>query len=659
MNNVELFVLLGHISAENLSDAEALQRKPPVSAAKRTSYRRTLLVAAAIMLALLLVGCAVSYALRLQDLSIGKEPQPLDGQGEAVASAEKTLDVITVYGHGGDAVQQAVRDWYDFAKAYDPDGTQMTNSADLPEIPNNYEYDYGCYTVEMVRKVDEIAGKYGLRLLDAPIAFQPWQNDIFLEETGIGSLLAPHSQASIRNMAGRLYPPYNFAMELQLLPEGSGKGIDLFYSYTRKDYFPQNTLPGSIDLADFAQWDAVAPDGTALLLALNSKGLGYIIAEQEQAMLVIVVYGSTSAAADQTITREELTELVQCFDYTIQPKEVDRSAVENRLREAESAQTFGQTSYGSYEEYLTENYVIADPHPQYTFYDVDGDGVQELLIGQREDGAFNMVLSLENGKVTQTLTTDTFLCENGIRESYEVPDPYWQYESHFYLVPDGNGGETLLDSVCRQGPTWYRCADLDGQNKQEITRETAEAIIARYPHLNLNWKPLLAYPLETQGVTLGEYLEGKDERVSEAVLLQIYRDYIAEQTELYYTHYRLLDINGDGITDLLLSGDGERYWQVLTYRYGSVVDLLSADFQLCADNVLDCGDEGGEIETHRFLRCTGFDTEILGLTAYNTTTAAWQSDCFGTPASEEEAKALLARYSHIDQAMRPVSELLK
>ena len=70
MTNLELFCVLSHISAENLSDAEALQGDIPFSRPK--TRMRFFLIAALIALTLLLVGCAVVYVLRLQDLKVGE-----------------------------------------------------------------------------------------------------------------------------------------------------------------------------------------------------------------------------------------------------------------------------------------------------------------------------------------------------------------------------------------------------------------------------------------------------------------------------------------------------------------------------------------------------------------------------------------------------------
>ena len=83
----------------------------------------------------------------------------------------------------------------------------MDNNPDHEEIPNQYEYTYGCYTQDMIAKVDKIAAKYDLTLLEEWLPFQAWQSDIFLAESGIGSLVQTDSGAEMTRLSGMFYPP--------------------------------------------------------------------------------------------------------------------------------------------------------------------------------------------------------------------------------------------------------------------------------------------------------------------------------------------------------------------------------------------------------------------------------------------------------------------
>ncbi|HBJ17049.1 MAG TPA: hypothetical protein DDY81_04415 [Clostridiales bacterium] len=649
-------------------DGRYIEEAAPAAAPKRRSLRRPLLVAAAIAAALLLVGCGIVYALRLQDMSIGKETytQRFDDKGKAIDPVEKSLDIITPYGRSGDAIQQALKEWYEFQESYDPDGALMTNEPDIPDIPNQYEYTYSCYTQEMVDKVNEIAAKYDLKLLDVPIVFQRYQSDIFLEETGIRSLLLPDSDAQMLELVGELFLPYNIYMEFQITTENADSPWG-HYCYTRKDYFPEGVAK-RMDLSSYEQWDHTAPDGTKLLLALSSKGQGEIIAEQENAMIMISIDGNRTQSdypdASEVMTKAELESIADQFDYSIQPKEVNRAVVEEKLAAAEADYQAEHSivTYTNFSDFLKSIVYIPDESRQYIFYDLNGDGVDELLLGQ--DGAFTDWLEMENGEVMFRGFGDaTYICQGNIVEEYQAPDMYWDIEWHHYYK-SVTGDRDRIVSVKRDGDKWYRSYDIFDRDETEISQTEAEAIIAQYPRIQLEWKPLMDYPLDESGLTLGNYLKAKDVQPSDDELLQIYRDYVNKaRSDLLYTHYRIMDINGDGVKDLLLSGGGESYWSVWTYRYGNRYPLAHMDFYLCEDNVIESVElvhrgKGVEIEGTTFLRFNGFDLETLDFVAYNKATASWQSDYIGTPMSEADAKAILAKYSRIDQGMQPISQLL-
>ncbi len=651
-------------------DGRYIEEAAPAAAPKRRSLRRPLLVAAAIAAALLLVGCGIVYALRLQDMSIGKATytQRFDDKGKAIDPVEKSLDIITPYGRSGDAIQQALKEWYEFQESYDPDYLLATNEPDIPSIPNQYEYTYGCYTQEMVDKVDEIAAKYDLKLLEEWIPFQRYQSDIFLEETGIQSLLLPDSGAQITGMAGMLYLPYNFSMEFNLVTENAGT-LMTSYGYARKDYFPR-AFPGGMDIDAYEQWDHTTPGGTKLLLALNSKGQGEVIAEQENAMIMISIDGNRATShtaypdASEVMTKAELESIADQFDYSVQPKEVNRAVVEEKLAAAEAdyqaEHTYVPETYADFSDYLKKSVYIPDESRQYAFSDLTGDGVDELLLGR--NGAFSYWLSMENGEVVDNVYADTYLCKGNILELYQAPDMYWDIERHTYVKPENGGYGNKIVAVERVGNQWYRSYDIYERDKTEISQDEAAAIMAKYPRIQLDWKPLMDYPLDESGLTLGSYLKAKDVQPSDDELLRIYKDCLSGQ-DSFYTHYRIMDINGDGVKDLLRSGDGDHYWDIVTYRYGNLQLLSIMDFYLCENNVMEQvelfnRDEGVEIEGTRFLRCNGFDREELDFVAYNKATASWQSDYIGTPMSEADAKAILAKYSRVDQGMQPISQLL-
>ena len=512
-------------------DGRYIEEAAPAAVPKTRSLRRPLLVAAAIAAALLLVGCGIVYALRLQDMSIGKASytQRFDDKGKAIDPVEKSMDIITPYGRSGDAIQQALKEWYEFQESYDPDYALATNEPDIPDIPNQYEYTYSCYTQEMVDKVDEIAAKYNLKLLEGWIPFQRYQSDIFLEETGIRSLLRQDSDAQITGMAGMLYLPYNFSMDFELVTENAGK-LMTSYGYARKDYFPR-AFPGGMDIDAYEQWDHTTPGGTKLLLALNSKGRGEIIAEQENAMIMISIDGNRSLIhsrypdASEVMTKAELESIADQFDYSIQPKEVNRAVVEEKLAAAEADYQAEHSivTYTNFSDFLKSFVYIPDESRQYIFYDLNGDGVDELLLGQ--DGAFLDWLEMENGEVMFHGYGESYLCEGNVLEQYQAPDRYWDGERHTYFAfadgtaafKDDGGLGNVIANIQRLGGQWYRYPDPNGWESTEISQDEAAAIMAKYPRIQLEWKPLMDYPLDESGLTLGSYLKAKDVQPSEEI----------------------------------------------------------------------------------------------------------------------------------------------
>lgn len=351
---------------------------------------------------------------------------------------------------------------------------------------------------------------------------------------------------------------------------------------------------------------------------------------------------------------------------------MNRAVVEEKLAAAEEAyqaeHAYVPETYTDFSDYLKKSVYIPDESRQYSFYDLTGDGVDELLLGQ--DGAFLDWLEMENGEVMFHGYGESYLCEGNVLEQYQAPDRYWDGERHTYFAfadgtaafKDDGGLGNVIANIQRRGSQWYRYTDPYELESTEISQNEAAAIMAKYPRIQLEWKPLMDYPLDESGQTLRDYLNAKDVQPSDDELLRIYKDCLSRQ-DSFYTHYRIMDINGDGVKDLLRSGDGDHYWDIVTYRYGNLQLLPTMDFYLCENNVMEQielfnKEEGVEIEGTSFFRCNGFNREELDFAAYNKATASWQSDYYGTPMSEADAKAILAKYSRVDQGMQPISQLL-
>ena len=684
MTGKDLLIELGNINPQYYDEAE---RGLICAEKSRRTLRRPLLIAAIVAIMLLLVGCAVVYVLRLQDMSVGKETytQTFDDSGKAIEPVEKEWDVLTPFGHSGDPIQLATKEWSDFLETYDPDGTLMDNNLDHPEIPNQYEYTYSCYTQEMVEMVDEIAQKYDLKLLGELITFQEWQSEIFLEESGIGSLILPDSGAEMIGLSGLLYPPHNLRMEISVKLKEIDTKLWAKVLYARKDYFPVNTLWG-MDLSLLQQWNYTTRDGTVLLLALDHEGNCYIIADLSEAVMVLLVDGNFSGSAyptaEEIMTKEQLEMVADVFDYSIQPQILDREAVMEKLAESDAAHdaetAYEPETYANFSEVLISRYDIPNHMAQYTFFDLTGDGVEELLLDYSGDGAIDEWHTIQDGEVQCFWGNNTFLCNGYVLEQYLPDSERDDYAQYYYRKADSDTAWLDLDyesmgewigGLSLIGGKWTFMPEFNSLDTEEVTAEEALSFMAQYPRISLDWKSVMNYPL-SEDQTLSDYLNEKDVRVSDAELLDIYKTYLNERENMHYSHYRILDINGDGVDDLLLKrendallGNTDYYCLALTYRYGIVTGFAS-DFYLCEDGVLEhvdtrhAGGFGVEKDGHEFLRCDGLETEVLDFVAYNKSTASWQTDWWDNiPITEEEANAILAKYPRIDQGMRPISEL--
>jgi hypothetical protein len=138
MNGKELLMGVGNIHPRYYEEAET----DGFSTRKR--FRRPLLIAAIVALTILLVGCAVAYALSAADLKLGTYhhtmPHYFDADGNKVPEAEITRDVISLQGISGSPNFLAAREWFEFEQGYDPDHS-LLEEADNNPITVSSDYD--------------------------------------------------------------------------------------------------------------------------------------------------------------------------------------------------------------------------------------------------------------------------------------------------------------------------------------------------------------------------------------------------------------------------------------------------------------------------------------------------------------------------------------
>lgn len=285
------------------------------------SWRKTVLIAAAIAAALLLVGCTVAYVLNLQKLKIAS-PAHTTPAGESL-SAERAGDTLSLQGVQGTPGHQAAAEWNAFLEVYDPDGTLLDQAEAQGWNPPVDYMSYVCYTQEMVDKIDAICQTYGLELLGPTYVLEAEQ---LLPALGIDTLIRQDAAATFRLYAGYCYRDGTFQLEgdTNLLGDGWQEAISYQYRCVGKTTFDGvNLMVG--DIQDYVQWTHPLPDGTTALLALSpEKGLVFV--DQEDFFISINVLNPS--VNGNSMRRSDLEAFADTFSFSYTPQRPDVSVLE-------------------------------------------------------------------------------------------------------------------------------------------------------------------------------------------------------------------------------------------------------------------------------------------------------------------------------------------
>lgn len=225
--------------------------------------------------------------------------------GDDVSGTENR-GVISLAGYQGSPEWQALAEWKEFLEGYDRDDTihQVTGNRMDASFAR-----YSCYMVhsrEMADKMDELAGKYDLKLHTASYDLEKYPE--LLEPCG-GFLGQGHGydgymyEDGTFQMAGSMKLGTAYMWDFQLLR--SVKGI--FH----------DAMLDIGDVADFEEWRYKAACGVTVTLALGpDKAL--ILADLEDCFVTVSVYSivmPVPAGANEGVTRAALEALADGFDF--------------------------------------------------------------------------------------------------------------------------------------------------------------------------------------------------------------------------------------------------------------------------------------------------------------------------------------------------------
>lgn len=680
MNANEILDMIGDAKGTYLWETQ--KYRDGTAGAKPLPRRRLWLVAAVIGLMMLLVGCTVAYVLRLQDLKVAEyrptTPTVYDENGDVISLptiAPRTQ--ITLQG----ANQEALAEWNSFCRDYDPDGTIVTaNDNNELGIPNPYYIPYGCYSWDMVDKLDEIVQKYDLKLLSPDVGCQSYESSVLFSSLGIDGVF----HGDVEYLAGYFYPEGTFKIELLFRPDTDQWPYEdnlAEYYYSVKEYFDPVYYEVA-DLENCTQWNYTRSDGRTVLLVMNDEW-ARIIADLQDA-LVTVSFASSKwdGGTKVQMTQSALEQISEQFDFSIQPHPADMTKVDALMEaaraayEAERAAAAENLYTKGYEQYIQQTLEKAAAHSTrmrdglfYALCDLNGDGVMELLSGGK--ASLWEILSMRDGKSYQYADCEKIsslaalqftVCENHVLELERIRDN--SAEIWYYFRAEAEG-LTYLEGLEKNEDTWYSLPvspteGPDAEVRTEITEQQAQAIIASY------------VPLETQ--PQWQQMKRYGEPVKPIPWTDPYAIYIAEALEWYEDAgkltYTLMDLNGDGIQELIArdilttqAGSTEPVYvlSVHTIVDGELVIVQEAHgmTDVCEGGILMYGEEDG---THyEFYRMKGTELELIEMIYQDRIQKYWVRAVEGenpqsSNCSEETARSYIAQYHPIELNMKPFSE---
>lgn len=493
MKPIDLLKFLGNVKDSYVISAQEFRQCRKESRVRNLPAKRFWLIAAAIALTLLLVGCAVVYMLRMQDLKIGEHTM-IQTEPEAAENSEITLDILSLQGIKDSPNYRANQEWLAFTQSYEPE------FGDYWESEEQY-WAYNVLDQTMVDKLNEICEKYNLEVIG-----KPWHEyadcNEFLPLIGVDSLLKTGSEATLHIPQGRFFPGGSFTIYGSVTVPGTTQPLDITYHCAKKNVFYDVFAYVSPDTNERNYETA---DGIPLLL-LESEHAGMILADREDCFISLSV---------ELRYNTSLEHIADQFDFTICSVSPDSSGAEAR-QQASIDIAYGDGpdkdmySRSTYREYVEDilwwnNYNImkglnpaAIPQKEYTFWDLDGNGTEELLILYK--GKIQNVVGMKNGKTDEGKSYSIVLCQDNILvEQVQLTlDECWYHIFRFANDGDpvfSNPKEQSIVRLKEVNGVWWRTSSTDhyAEFDTQITEAEAMEILNTYIPVTLDTKPLTEF----------------------------------------------------------------------------------------------------------------------------------------------------------------------
>ena len=672
MKAIDLLVGFGSVKDSYVISVEEFRQGKKEAQIKRLSTRKMWLIAAVIALMLLLVGCAVIHFLRMQDMKVGEYsfyvPTEYDENGNVIpVETQEPITLLSLQGTN----MEALAEWLAFTNSYDQDGTiliEADGTGSEWELPDNYQLTYGCYSQEMVDKLDEIVNKYHLKLLSSYIPLNYYESSVLLNSLGLKGLVKTDPDVQVEYGDGDFHIEGTFTLNMEIsldMGDWSWEQGSASYRYSLKDYF--DPLTGSmLESHDYTQWDYTRKDGKKVLLVLN-EGTARIYADLPKAFISIYLDPVICVDGNEvSMTQEALQQLAELFDLSIEPQPTTMEQVEKYKAEAQAqyeadraaSRAEHEAMYAAGYKEFVEYRLGTVPNPEnvsYVLYDVNGDGVEELIINSLD------ILSMKDGqsyKYFDLTNTGVFIgrfqpCEGNVFEVY--CEDLGMYQHYFYQANAESASFITGVSHDASNGAWY-LHSKDGaytENRKQITEEEAQKILDSYTRVEFRWLPLKRF---------GEPPVSMD-------YSDPYAQYIAEALVRYDNAkndtYALMDLNGDSIEELITcqpgSGQDTASLRIFTIQDGELTQYADDISYICTGGILEkCEEEQADQgRYYGFYRCGANGPEFIEKIVRDPYTLYWgraQAGQDGKTVREEEALEVIASYQHLSLDMKLFTE---
>lgn len=357
MNGKDIFLGLKYIGEDLIDEAESgtfSQKSRAEKEVRRRSFRRPLLLAAAIALMVALVGCAVAYVLSLENVKIKSTTEDrnvfADNGYEVVGTETVSVSVLSLAGIKGSPAYQACADFYAFQDAYIADMNAMMDAGTLPDgfLEND------TYGKAMTAKAQELAESYGLTPQGDALSFRTVRN--LCDALGVERFFRETEGITADISMGSAYEGGNISLYLDLyFPEDSGYEVRFTSATLRwnwKDCFSSDYAIID-DTGDWTEKHYTTTSGNDVLIVYSpSNEYGYLLCDRGEALMSLkFTYrldawnqeGNRVWADSYYMTEQQMELIAETVDFNIQPRLVTQADVDAQAAPSNEATQNGWT----------------------------------------------------------------------------------------------------------------------------------------------------------------------------------------------------------------------------------------------------------------------------------------------------------------------------